>query len=558
MGKLVRPVLFSTQFGIPKIELEKRNLLDPILNADTKVFIDPLLLRSSKDKIVSSDGLHLLRERFQNVMRLLIASNAAGDAAWRAAASQLDLDERQETCLGFGGSGVSGSSRPDVIKARILTTTREVIGLGISDPEIISLMGFLEEDVGPDTISDLTTNAIVPALARLTQEFCREHDIPMKKFWIAGGDVLLPENPFARKPHGVMLVPRDVLLDLPIAADMSDVSRVAFENKIIRDRVNSLIANFAKATVAEKKAALKSAALHSAKNFLDIFESLVKADRAYDPEADPDGIYGFRKALKDVAQQHPRRIAMLRENTATELVRVVNEIIDQFRVLVEDRDLSHLLWNGDQPRKEKAAQLLFYGVAEAYCQANNIEIAPETHSGGGPVDFRFSRGFAARYVVELKLSTGSVVHGYETQLDVYRKAANDCDGALVVVIVGSRKVFDDKMKKVRANEKARHENGERPSAIHVIDATKKPSASRRKPGTSAAKKCQVLIGTKRKTLANFVRGVSKKPVNKGINILSTLFGTRGSQVQILPLRPANKLILHAFPKSASGRIFHRH
>ncbi len=134
-----------------------------------------------------------------------------------------------------------------------------------------------------------------------------------------------------------------------------------------------------------------------------------------------------------------------------------------------------MLWHGDKPRKEKAAQLLFYAVAEAYCRANNIEIAPEAHSGGGPVDFRFSQGYADRYVVELKLSTGAVVHGYKTQLEVYRAAADNCDGALVVLIVGARKVFDQKIKRIRAIEKDRRARGERPSAIHVAMQPKSPA-----------------------------------------------------------------------------------
>jgi hypothetical protein len=36
------------------------------------------------------------------------------------------------------------------------------------------------------------------------------------------------------------------------------------------------------------------------------------------------------------------------------------------------------------------------------------------------------------------------------------------------------------------------------------------------------------------------------------------FGTRESQVQILPLRPLNPLILNAFSKTVYSHIFHRH
>lgn len=479
MGTLVSPILFSKQFKIPAKELDKRDLLDPVLNSDTKVFIDPLLLRSSNNKVIATNGLKLFRDKFHDVLRLVGAYNEIGDVAWKAAFKNLGLDERKETCLGFGGSSVSGSSRPADLKQRILITARQILDLGIKDPEIISLMGFLEEGVGPDTISDMATNAIVPALVTITQEVCDTFKIPKRSFWINRTEFLLPSNPFAKRPHGILLVPRDILRDLPIAVDMSDVSRVAFENQIIRERVNALIVDFAKVTLKEKKKILKEAALQSAKDFLDLFESLLNINRAYDPNADPDGIYSFRHALEEVATQFPRVIAPLGAKTEVELARVVREIIDQFRDLIENKNISALLWNGSVPRKEKAAQLVFYAIAEAYCRSNNIEIAPETHSGGGPVDFRFSKGFNARYVVELKLSTGSVEHGYETQLETYRAAADNCPGALLVIKVGSQKQLDKKLKAIETIRQSRIDKGEYASEIYVVDATLKPSASRR-------------------------------------------------------------------------------
>jgi hypothetical protein len=40
MAKLINPKLFSQQFGINPTELDKEGLLDPVLNADTKLFVD--------------------------------------------------------------------------------------------------------------------------------------------------------------------------------------------------------------------------------------------------------------------------------------------------------------------------------------------------------------------------------------------------------------------------------------------------------------------------------------------------------------------------------------
>jgi hypothetical protein len=40
--------------------------------------------------------------------------------------------------------------------------------------------------------------------------------------------------------------------------------------------------------------------------------------------------------------------------------------------------------------------------------------------GGGPIDFKFSSGYAACVLVEMKRSGGTVVHGYEKQLEFYK------------------------------------------------------------------------------------------------------------------------------------------
>ena len=58
-----------------------------------------------------------------------------------------------------------------------------------------------------------------------------------------------------------------------------------------------------------------------------------------------------------------------------------------------------------------------------YCDANDFDITPEADGGAGPVDFKISKGYQYRVVVEMKLSSNSnLVHGFEVQLPEYQKA----------------------------------------------------------------------------------------------------------------------------------------
>ena len=97
--------------------------------------------------------------------------------------------------------------------------------------------------------------------------------------------------------------------------------------------------------------------------------------------------------------------------------------------------------------------------------------------GGGPIDFKFSRGYNARVLVEMKRSGGTVVHGYEKQLEFY-KAASQTDFAVFVIIDYGD--LGNKLNEVRGIRQARLHNGERASEIVVIEATPKASASKRK------------------------------------------------------------------------------
>ena len=105
-----------------------------------------------------------------------------------------------------------------------------------------------------------------------------------------------------------------------------------------------------------------------------------------------------------------------------------------------------------------------------------MDISPETNSGGRPVDFKFSTGFAGRLLVELKLSKGSVVHGYTTQLEIYKKAAATRAGIYVVIDVGGMGRKLRIIQKAKADAEAR---GELASEILVIDAKRRASASKR-------------------------------------------------------------------------------
>lgn len=134
MAKIKKPLLFSKHFGIHEKALDKEGLIDPFLNVDTQLFIDPILLPKSGFDEINGNGYQRFREHFSNYIRLLAISETENDAAWKGAKKLLDLSEPPQTGLGYGGSGRSGSSRPNDVRDAICVRQKR---LSISVPKTL-------------------------------------------------------------------------------------------------------------------------------------------------------------------------------------------------------------------------------------------------------------------------------------------------------------------------------------------------------------------------------------------------------------------------------------
>jgi hypothetical protein len=166
----------------------------------------------------------------------------------------------------------------------------------------------------------------------------------------------------------------------------------------------------------------------------------------------------------------------VKENSKNELENVVKTIINQFKFLIENKDTNTLLWrNKSKPYNEKQTQKIFNIVAYIYCKANDIDISPEMDTGIGLVDFKFSKGYSNKIIVEIKHSTNAnIISGYSTQLKLYMKSEETVQGFYVVIDFGG---MGNNKKKLMDMYNA--ETGKKPEII-FIDARLKPSASKRK------------------------------------------------------------------------------
>lgn len=481
MAKVKNPKRFSTEFHINPGLLKVAGSFDPLLNADTKLFIDPLLLEHSSQAEMKSAYADW-EAHFRSIIKLLGASTNRGDVAWRAAQKNFDSPEFKGTSLGYGSGTIAGSGIGPELRDRLLATAHEIVRLGIDDPTLFPLLALLEDDVGPDRISDLTTRVIGKRLAQYTIRVLAKTDVAQHDFEIFGDRFQLPVNPYVKdrgQPLPVILTPQDVLRELPIASDWNDVDRVKSHNDALRRRVNEAIGAIWARHAPQGKAANRAAFMKSR----DAFASLLLVAKAvpkdhYDFIGDPAGLANWLEFGTQLAAANPITLE-IREQNKADVLRVVSEVVAHYKNAVENRDLWKSLYDSNNsPHHESYAQRLFYAMALSFCKANDVGIDPETNAGGGPVDFVMSRGFSARIPVELKLSTnGRLRHGYSEQLEIYKSAQESELGLFVILDVdgGSAKQIEAVLELERT---AKNENG-RHSEVIVVDAHRRLSASKR-------------------------------------------------------------------------------
>lgn len=310
------------------------------------------------------------------------------------------------------------------------------------------------------------------ALSQITHAFCIQHAIPLFRNGLS--EVPLPLIMRKGKERPVVLVPKDILRDLPVTESWSDVWEAAEHNRILREKLSVMLAGVAQPTIVQQKEAIKQAVTQSSQVFDAFLEAVKSAATSYDQNDDVKGFYTFRDFLRQNQTFNSDKSYDLRKRP-DEVLELILDALDVFRHNVENGNLWELLWAGNQPKRERASQLLFFAIADGYCRAHAIDNTSEPNFGGGPVDFAFGDGCNSRVLVEMKRSKGTVVSGYEKQLDRYKAAARTKFAVFVVIDYG------DGAKKIREIQKIREQRlarGERASEIVVIDARKKISPSK--------------------------------------------------------------------------------
>lgn len=446
-------------------QLDEEGIFDLVLDQDAPYFINiKRLAITTEDEFLTS--YERIQEFFRRIYKLLSNAKDSNSRFYKEAEKRFLF--REISCLGLGYSkGRYGSAFGKKLARNIVRDAKEIIDVGNSDIELFELIGLFTDNVGPDRLSDMYSNLIIDGIVQYTKNKyevlgINKANYPDKSFDKNGFLI----NPYKNKQ--VLLIPKSILQDLPIAKEWEDVDAVCTKNQVIRNEINRVVADeWSKMTVSEKKKFLKENVMKQ-KN---VFDTLIREYKEftvgeYDFKEDHVGFYIIAQNLDKID------IGKLELESTDSPKDIVLKICEKFKDLVENNALSKLLYdNKGKSRGEKSAQLLFYGIASSFCEANDIDCNPELNSGRGNIDFKFSRGYKEKIIVEMKLTSNrQLVHGLTVQITEYAKAEKT-DKLVYLVIDDSKNE-----KRIADMYEAYNSMQQKPDLI-FIDATPKASAS---------------------------------------------------------------------------------
>lgn len=421
---------FSNYYKIDKKDVDELGFFDITLNIDSKLYIDSRLLDGNSDPYFSKAST-LLKNKFAQIIKLLehAKTNNKYDMFWKKADELLTFKEIHGTCLGYSDTGTVGNAIGPKLRKEVLQRMWELIQEGRDDPELFELICVFMDGIGCDRVSDLIVYMIQDVVYEYNENLINALKLieyPM----VSVGKYKLLENPY-REGQPIILLPKNILSDLPVCFSFEDMEFAVSENEEARKNIQSYI-DF---NQSYKKADVFRAIL----NDEIVYEALINKFKKtkgnqYNFKDDPRFFYKFRDILNKTYLDNSSNFYDSIVYQEGEIDSVVQKCIATFKHLVENCGMRNSIYESD----EKLAQILFYAVSYLYCEIHNVCFLPEVNTGRGPVDFFLAKGLKRISAEIKKTSNPKYLKGITEQLPAYMESNDSQFGYYIVLNVDSK------------------------------------------------------------------------------------------------------------------------
>lgn len=411
-------MLFSNNFKVNKTGSEE--WFDPILDDDTLLFVDPFLIYLDNEGVFKGGY-----QRVMDFFEMVFAEAAQipyneNNSNFRILLNKLVFKEPREACLGYSIGSVDGSGSGNGFAKNIINAVYDSINAGINNLNHFEELGIFSSKIKEDRISDITINILKEEFIKFTQIECSKLNIdlenlrcrifdPVERRWMVKS-YLLPKNPINNGP--IILIPKRFLSSINAlnSQDFFDYCWEQYDDDV-RDQLNVDI----------KSKVDKNKIIDIAKSNPDWMSSYItfkenqKDNSAYDLDTDPSGVYRWHSVTEDFVINNPIDLVVSDQSSFLIFLR---ELASKFTQFVEENDGNlYLVDNAGRPKREKASQLLLYGLIKHYCKSLSCKITVK-EAGKGFIDFKFPNDFSNKAFIEIKyVRNNGVLKTFETFLN---------------------------------------------------------------------------------------------------------------------------------------------
>lgn len=434
-----QPKHFSDYFNIHKAKLNELGVFDPILNYDTKVFVEPLLLKSSSSEIIKNSYQNYTNY-FSQLLLLLQKSQNLDDKCWRVAKKMVNFPEYQYTCIGYGSGSTEGKGSGVEFNDKILKSAKEIVDLADNNPEIFLLLPLLEEGIAGDRISDMVQNIIDEDICKYTQKIMGELNLEGNCDYITKNhnSYKLPLNPYSNLP--IKLIPTDILLNLPVADNLpSLIEEMSSHNSKLRDLVNRDIGHI---WIDTTKSYRKLILLKELKTNKEFFVETLKALKEYklehyDLKKDYEGLYKWLENSQDFINVELSKEIKNCHDSLESLAFAITGIIKHFRDVIENKNVWRTFWTkyGSDYRHVRVfySQMLFFTVCNTWLTSQDSNVIINLKYSEKNIDLEFTISGKYKLLVHIKHANNtSLGKAYKNILEKYRNLTDTWNYYLVM------------------------------------------------------------------------------------------------------------------------------
>jgi len=467
MNKNNTLIRISEYYKIDKEKMKSLGVLDAYMNYDIPMYVNPKLLKNSCVKELENGEKEII-SFFEKIILYLIKTNK-NDGYWKALKKMFSFKEPSGIGLGTSLYSTDGRGLTGTIAKNSLVIMKEIVDLGVTDPEMYKLLFLIQENVGVDRISDMICRILYKDLELYTNNMIEKLEI--KKYYIQNGLKKL------KRPNNkeLILLPTNILSDIPLVIDRNDIIECSNKNLEIKEYLCEFFSK-AYVNITDLNNASVQQINECVMNSKDLINELLinsseKPVKGYDYKKDDlalfttiDKILNFVKENSEIFEKNFNNVTSLKDLT--------NRLLETFKFSIENLGINEELYsdnNKNKIRREQVSHKLFIEVLETASSFTRFQYDYEPCKGNGKIEFVLYRE-KEKVLVEFKLSTNDLVHGYDKQLPEYIKRFKATYSYYVIINVTTQKDIDNFYKK----KTKIHDN----CKIVEIDGTIKPSPSK--------------------------------------------------------------------------------